>query len=254
MVLLNILGPPELCGRRRDTRITGGKLSKVAGLLAVRANQYVAMQTISEELWAGSPPRNELTTIRTHVYNLRRILESVQGEPPQARLLTRPMGYLLSVPAELVDVAVFKQGVTRGRVLLAEGRNAEAADTFRDALAVWRGSALAGVAAGPVLAGHVAELTERRASALEYRIEADLLAGRHRDLVPELRELVGADPLNEWMQARLIEALVRSGRSGEALRSFQDARTHLDEQLGLEPSIELRQAQHRIFAAANGQR
>ncbi|MCP2248796.1 AfsR/SARP family transcriptional regulator [Lentzea aerocolonigenes] len=250
---LKVLGPIELSGRHGNRGVRGGKLAQVTGLLALRANQFVSIETIAEELWAGAPPRNEVMTIRTHIYHLRKVLESVQGGPPaQATLLTRPTGYLLSMPAELLDVDVFDLLAEEGRVLLDAGRCYEASDRLRAALGVWRGSALQGVPVGPVLSAHVARLAESHSRVRELRIEADLRAGRHRDMVPELRELVAADPLNEWLQARLMEVLDRSGRRGEALQTFQNAWRHLDEQLGIEPSDDLRQVQRRILAASAG--
>jgi SARP family transcriptional regulator, regulator of embCAB operon len=250
---LKVLGPIELSGRHGNHCVRGGKLAQLVGLLALRANQFVSIETIAEELWAGAPPRNEAMTIRTHIYHLRKVLESVQGGPPaQATLLTRPTGYLLSMPAELFDVHAFDLLAEDGRALLEAGRYYEASDRLRAALAVWRGSALQGVPAGPVLNAHVARLAERHSRVRELRIEADLRAGRHRDMVPELRELVAADPLNEWLQARLMEVLDRSGRRGEALQAFQNAWRHLDEQLGIEPSDDLRRVQCRILEASAG--
>ncbi|GAB2895615.1 AfsR/SARP family transcriptional regulator [Streptomyces mayteni] len=247
---LNVLGPIEVIGSAATCRVRGFKLAKVTGLLALRANHFVSMETISEELWSGSPPRNEATTIRTHVYNLRRVLSSSHTGPSSGVTLhTRPMGYQLSIPDELLDVSRFDRLANEGRALFDGGRYAESADRLRAALGVWRGNALEGISVGPVLSGHLAHLGEKRARILELRIEADMRSGRHRDLVPELYELVAIDPLNEWLQAQLMEVLHRSGRRGEALRSFHDARRCLDEQLGIEPSDDLHQTYLQILSS-----
>jgi DNA-binding SARP family transcriptional activator len=247
---LNVLGPIEVACGEASYRIRGSKLAKVTALLALRANHFVSMETIGEELWSGRPPRNEATTIRTHVYNLRRVLASFHDGPePRARLETCPMGYRLSLPAEQLDVGRFGRLADQGRALFDEGRYAEAAGVLRTALTVWRGDALEGVTPGPVLSGHLAHLSEKRSRILQMRIEADLRSGRHLDLVPELYELVTVDPLNEWLQAQLMEVLHRSGRRGEALRSFHDARRHLDEQLGIEPSDALQRTYLQILSA-----
>jgi SARP family transcriptional regulator, regulator of embCAB operon len=249
---LNVLGPLEVIGSNVSRRIRGYKLVKVTGLLALRANHFVSVETLSEELWSGAPPRNEATTIRTHVYNLRRILSAIQpGPSSRVTLQTRPMGYQLSIPDDLIDVGRFNRLADEGRAFFDGARYAESAELLRKALAVWRGGALEGISVGPVLSGHLRHLAEKRARVLELRIDADMRSGRHRDLVPELYELVATDPLNEWTRVQLMKVLDRSGRRGEALRSFHEARRHLDEQLGIEPSDDLHRAYLQILSSGS---
>jgi DNA-binding SARP family transcriptional activator len=242
--MLHVLGPLEVSGSQSTCRIRGYKLAQVAGLLALRANQFVSIETLSEELWPRTPPRNATTTIRTHVYNLRRVLDSAAGgSPSPIALQTRPLGYFLSVADEFLDITSFNRLSDEGRSLLDSGRYAESSERLGKALSLWRGCALEGITTGPVLSGLLRHLTEKRSRTLELRVEADMRAGRHRDLVPELHGLVAADSLNEWMHARLMEALHRSGRRGAALQHYHHTRRHLDEALGIEPSDEM----HRTY-------
>jgi DNA-binding SARP family transcriptional activator len=134
----------------------------------------------------------------------------------------------------------FERLVHQGRVLLSHGEPAEASATLRQALSLWRGSALVDVPRGRVLSGHATRLAEAWLRATELRLEADLQLGRHRDLTAELRGLVAAHPFNESLHAQLIETLRRSGRRAEALMAFTDLRRTLASELGVEPSPELR--------------
>ncbi|AOS65606.1 AfsR/SARP family transcriptional regulator [Actinoalloteichus hymeniacidonis] len=227
----------------------GPKLRKVFAVLLLRANQVVEVETLADELWESKPPRNGKGTIRTHVYHLRRMLEAeraTQGIAPL--LMTEPAGYLIRVRPEELDSSVFVEMVSRGRSLLEAGAASDAAETLREALAMLPDRPLSNVSLGPVLSRHVTYLEEVRNRALELRIEADLRLGRHRELVAELRSLIAAHPLNEWFHARLIESLHRSGRRGEALMAYHDLRGLLDEELGLEPSEEVRLLQAEILA------
>jgi DNA-binding SARP family transcriptional activator len=225
---------------------------KVLALLLLRAGQVVTIDTLSDELWDERPPRTAVTTIRTHVYHLRRLLAGEGGGAGVADLLTTaPDGYLLRVDADEVDAALFDRLVRQGRAQLDRGATAEAAESLRQALALWRGSPLVDVRMGRVLSAHVAHLAEVRLRAQELRVEADMRLGEHRHLIPELRSLVATNPLNEWLHGQLIDALSRSGRRGDALSAFRALRTLLAEELGLEPSADLHRLQQEILTGGS---
>lgn len=242
----HVLGPLAVRADGVDRTPRGPKIRKVLALLAVRAGQVVSLRTFADELWENRPPRTAITTIRTHIYHLRRSLAVATPDLADA-VVTEPTGYRLAVDPRRVDATLFHRAVDRGRGLLAAGSFAEASGALHEALAMWQGSALADLTVGPVLARDVDHLDELRIDALELRIEADLALGGHRRLVAELRGLVAAHPLNEWFHARLIDALARSGRRGDALRAYLDLRHLLDRELGLEPSLELQQLQQDVL-------
>jgi len=252
MVRFAILGPVELQTADRRYVPRGPKVRKVLALMLTRLNQVVDIDDVAEELWDETPPRAAVTTVRTHVYHLRKMLEHEAGVPsPEGLLVTQPAGYLLRADPTHLDAVVFARLTQEGRRLLDDGRAQEAAPLLGQALGMWRGAPLANVLPGRVLSRHVAHLEEMRGRALELRIEADMRLGKHRELVAELRGLVTADPLNEWLHAQLIEALRRSGRRGEALGAFRDLRKLLDEELGLEPSVELQRLHYDILAGGD---
>ena len=162
----------------------------------------------------------------------------------QEVLLTRPSGYVLRLAPGELDAQRFEQ-------LVEQARDAEpraAAEKLREALALWRGPALADFAYDDFARTEIERLEERRLAALEQRIEADLALGRHADLVGELAALVAREPLRERFRAQLMVALYRSGRQADALEAYQQTRRAFLEDLGLEPSEELQHLQRAILA------
>ncbi|MFL1381765.1 MULTISPECIES: AfsR/SARP family transcriptional regulator [unclassified Nocardiopsis] len=251
MPRFEILGPLLLKADGGTGLRRGPKVDRLLSLLLVRAGQTVGVDTIIEELWDGEPPATALQTVRTHVYHLRGALERACGPEAARRVLrTHGSGYRMELsPAEL-DLSAFHQLVSQATVLAAEGRHAEVVDRAEQALALCRGPVLADVRPGRVLAGHVARISEVCTRLREMHVDASLRLGRHREVLPELRGLVSVYPLHEGFHARLIDALHRSGRRGDALNAFRDARDALHEHLGLEPSEELRRLQRTILGGA----
>jgi DNA-binding SARP family transcriptional activator len=251
MLSFSLLGAVELNQGDKKWTPRGPKVRQLLSLLLMRPSQTVTLDTLVEELWDGSPPRTAVQTIRTHVYNLRTGLEREAGLPGAAGLLvTEPTGYLLRVPPGQGDVDRFRRMVGEGRLHLEKGDAEAAAGVLRRALDLWRGSPLTNVPLGPVLAQHVAHLEEVRIRGLELWVEAGMSLGRHRELIADLRELVAVHTLNEWFHARLIEALHRSGRRGDALNAVQSLRRMLHDELGMEPSAEVRRLQLAVLAEA----
>jgi SARP family transcriptional regulator, regulator of embCAB operon len=249
VIEINILGPLELRDGDRAWIPRGPKVRKLLAALALRPGEVIDIATLAEELWEDSPPATLTATIRSHVYHLRLMLAGESGLPRAADLIsTEPTGYRLRAAADQIDAVRFERIVIHGRTLLERGEPAESAAVLRQALSLWRGPALVDIACGRVLDGHVTRLAEGRLRATELRLEADLRLGRHRDLVPELRGLVAAHPLNESLHAQLIETLRRSGRRAEALTAFTDLRRTLASELGVEPSPELRILHQTILA------
>ena len=129
---------------------------------------------------------------------------------------------------------------------LAQGEPGAAGELLGEALALWRGPALAEFSE-PFAQHEGARLEELRLAALEWRIEADLALGRHRDVVGELEALIAEHPLRERLRSQLMLALYRSGRHAEALASYQAFRRTLADELGIEPSASLRELERRML-------
>ena len=234
---LRLLGPFEVADGDRTLVIGGGRQRKLLAILALRANEFVGSERLIEELWGEQPPETAAKALQGYVSQLRKTLG-------HELLVTRPGGYVLQLAPGQLDVHRFEQLVEQARD--AEPR--ETAEKLREALALWRGPALADFAYEDFARTEIARLEERRLAVLEQRIDADLALGRHTALVGELAAIVAQEPLSERPQAQLMLALYRSGRQAEALEVYQQARRTFREDLGLEPSEELQQLQRAILA------
>ena len=93
----------------------------------------------------------------------------------------------------------------------------------------------------------VARLEELRLTVLHERIEVDLALGRHAALTAELEKLVQQHPLRDGFRGDLMLALYRSGRQSDALACYEEARRRLRDEMGLDPSPELRELQAAIL-------
>jgi DNA-binding SARP family transcriptional activator len=243
-----ILGPLEVCAATGPLHLGRPKRRALLALLLLHPNEVVTSDRLIEELWGEDPPETATKALQVLVADLRKLLEPERGRGQPGRvLLTRPSGYLLQLESEQLDLARFER-------LLAEARRALAADDLAtgrarlgEALSLWRGQPLADLAYEPFAQAEIARLEELRMGALEERIEADLALGCHADVVGELEALVAAHPLRERLRRALMLALYRSARQAEALEAYQDARRALTEELGIEPSRELRELEQAIL-------
>jgi predicted ATPase/DNA-binding SARP family transcriptional activator len=239
-----ILGPLEV---RRDGHavvLGGGRPRALLAVLLLRANEPVSAERLAGALWGEDAPTGAARTVQVYVSRLRRAL----GD--ETLLATTPAGYRLRVDPGELDSAHFERLLEDGRRALSEGRAGEAGALLRDALALWRGPPLADLAYAPFAQAEIARLDEQRLAALEARVEADLAAGRHAELVGELQRLVSEHPLRERLHGQLMLALYRSGRQADALQAYQDARATLVDQLGIEPATELRDLHQAVLTHA----
>jgi DNA-binding SARP family transcriptional activator/tetratricopeptide (TPR) repeat protein len=236
-----VLGPLALCVG--DDRIPLGtpKQKATLALLVSRPNTVVPVDDIIAELWGERPPASALANARMYAANLRRALAGASGGP---RLTKRGAGYELSIDPVEIDVVCFRDLVSRAR----EGRDpVDAAALFDRALLLWRGRALADVPAGGALRGWCAAVEEERLRAVEDRAEAHIAAGVVDRPTTDLRELLSAEPLRERAYALLMHARYLAGDVEGALVTFDTARRHLADQLGVEPADELWRLQHAIL-------
>src|SRR6266540_1064549 len=242
-----ILGPLEVIGHAGPLRVAGAKLRALLVLLLLDANRMVSVDRLIEELWGGRPPPRATVTLRSYVSMLRRVLEPERAPGATSAVLAwQPPGYVLRVGPDDLDATRFERLARDGRAVLPS--DPVAAETMLgEALALWRGDALADVAFEPFAQGEVARLGELRLATAEDQVEARLAAGRHAEVVPDLERLLATNPLRERLRSQLMLALYRSGRQADALRAYRDGRDLLVEELGIEPGPALRRLQEEIL-------
>ena len=242
MVRVSVLGPLEVTDAAgRPVRVGGQRVRALLILLAMDAGRVVSARSLIERLWRDERPTDAANALQSLVSRLRVALR--QAGLPDGVLESSAVGYRLAASAAAVDALAFEAQARAGRQALAGGDPATAARLLREALARWRGPALADVAGEEFAAAPAARLAELRAAALLDRIEAELAVGAAGpELIGELRELTAADPLAERPAVLLMRALAAAGRQAEALAVYQRTRDQLAEDLGVDPSAQLDQA------------
>ncbi|WP_281898886.1 AfsR/SARP family transcriptional regulator [Phytohabitans aurantiacus] len=244
-----VLGPLEIAGDRRDLTPGAPKQRAVMALLILRRNRTVQTASLIDELWGQCPPESALPTLQTYIYKLRKMLDVERPGEGSKLLRTNGYSYQLQVSGGQFDLDEFEEQADAGARALDRGAPEEARRALTEALGLWRGPALANVPVGNLLAAEATRLEERRLRVLEMRMEADLQLGNHQSLISELKALIMTHPLSETFYAKLITSLALAGRPHEALEAYRRLQRILREELGLEPSAELRALQHSILTS-----
>jgi DNA-binding SARP family transcriptional activator/DNA-binding NarL/FixJ family response regulator len=245
-----ILGPLEVLDEGRAVTLAGGKQRALLALFLLHTNETLTTDRLIDALWGDSPPHAAAKAVQMHVSRLRKALAAGAGNGAvgDRLLVTRERGYELRLDPDLLDAHRFERLVAEGRGALSVGNPERALAALEEALALWRGEALADLAYEPFAPGEIARLDDLRIGTLEQLIEAKLALGRHAEVVGELEALIGDHPYRERLRAQLMLALYRSDRQAEALQAYQDARRKLVEELGIEPGERLRELERAILA------
>jgi predicted ATPase/DNA-binding SARP family transcriptional activator len=230
--VFGVLGPTRVTGADgAEVALGGPRRRAVLALLALEAGHVVTVERLVDGVYGDEAPASALNAVQSQVSRLRQVCPApIEGHPA---------GYRLAVEPEAVDAHRFERLAAEGRSALHAGEPDVAARTLGDALALWRGPALADVREAPFAKAQAVRLEELRLGVVEDRVEADLALGRHHALVAELSGLVAVHPLRERLRAQLMRALSADGRQGEALEVYEAARWELAEALGVDPGPDL---------------
>ena len=223
-----MLGPLEVVDDDGVPLQLGGPRPRaLLAQLLLCANQAVSTDRLIDAVWGETPPASAPGALQVHVHALRKALGA-------DRIVTRAPGYLVRVEPDELDSERFER-------LAASG-----ADGIREALALWRGPALADLAYEAVRPGRGEQARGGTARGAREPARGRPRRGRHASVAAELEPLVAAHPHREQLRAHQMVALYRAGRQADALAAYRGAREALDE-LGLEPSPELRALERRIL-------
>jgi DNA-binding SARP family transcriptional activator len=235
-----VLGPLQIAGQTPDLP---RQAQVLLGVLLLRANEVVSPLRLSDEIWGERPPASGTNAVQVYVSKLRKTIETAGVA---AAVTRHPGGYVLEVDSHSVDWLVFASALDEAARARASDPERSAA-LLHDALALWRGPALAGLTFESVTATEIAQLEESRLVAIERRIEHDLELGRHLEAAAELPALIAEHPFRESFRSKLVLALYRSGRQADALDECRRAGRFLRDELGLEPSAALRELEQAIL-------
>ena len=227
----------------------GRRLVSALTLLLVHADRVVSVDALAEAIWGAHADARSASTLDSHVWRLRNLLEPGRrrGEPA-AVLLRETTGYRLVAPTEQIDSRWFAVLADETLDLLTDGQPERALRRADEALALWRGRPFAAVADEPWARAAVTRLDELHAQVRERRIEALLAVGAPDRALVDLVSAIGDAPLRERLWAQRMLAYHRSGRTDQALATYADARALLRDELGIDPGAELRDLQARILA------
>ncbi|MBJ8346428.1 BTAD domain-containing putative transcriptional regulator [Antrihabitans sp. YC2-6] len=239
-----ILGPLAVwTDTGEPVAVPGTKVRALLADLLVNVGRPVSADRLIDDIWGERPPGNAAGTLSAKASQLRRALED--AEPgAKSLVVSPPPGYRLHTAEDAVDAARFRQ-------LLVDARGAEPDRTvalLTEALALWRGPALAEFADDEFAVATIAKLQEQRLVAWEDLAHARLNLGQHTEVVGDISEVLAENPLRERLRAAHMRALYGAGRQHEALASYDELRALLADELGLDPSAELVALQRAILA------
>jgi DNA-binding SARP family transcriptional activator/tetratricopeptide (TPR) repeat protein len=242
-VKFRLLGPMEAHSPAGPVALPGAKPRALLAALLLERGRAVLAERLISVVWGESPPNTARAVLQTYVATLRRTLEDA-GLPPI--ITSDRQGYRAEIPDDALDVRVFERHVELGRQSAQRGNHAEARESMRAGLALWRGPALGGLGES-FLRAEAARLDELRLTVTEERVDADLAVGQGPQLLAELTELVTLHPTRERLRGGLMIALYRAGRQTDALDVYERGRQALSDELGIDPGPELRQVHESIL-------
>jgi predicted ATPase/DNA-binding SARP family transcriptional activator len=238
VLLVGVLGPLESYSPNGQIVVLkSGRQRRLLAALALHANAPVDAELLTELIWGDDPPVDPAAALHTNVARLRRNL------PPGVEIVTAPGSYRLVTDPVAIDAAQF------GAHLTAAARATGAVERLGEleaALALWRGRPYVELD-HLMVTSEVARLTEMKLSADEALADALLSTGRADEAIAVLEALTTQEPLRERPVALLMRALVSAGRQSDALRAYTELREQLAEQLGIDPSPELRRLEQQVL-------
>jgi DNA-binding SARP family transcriptional activator len=243
-VQFKILGPIEVTRGDTQARIPPGRQPIILGALLLEPNRVVSIDRLIDVVWDDQPPATARSQVQICVSALRHVFTDLGVDVP---IVTRAPGYLLKAADSQIDSQNFTRLVAEAGAAERDGALEDAVELLRTALALWRGRALGGEP-GPGLLSAAVRLEEARLTATEAWIDLELRLGRQQRVIGELGSLVAEHPLREGLRGQLMIALYRSGRPAEALEVYRAGWRLLVDELGLEPSEELRKLEAAILA------
>jgi DNA-binding SARP family transcriptional activator len=246
-VIFKLFGSVGLVKDGRLVAIQGGRQRTLLATLLINSGKVVTKEQFFEELWEGRPMAKANNALQALITRLRRLLRATFGDDfARERLVTLPTGYILHAETEEIDAKLFEYLVASAHSSVTTDP-VRARDLLHEALELWDGPVLEGVAGGPLCHSSVLHYEESRLAAIEDKFHACIVAGIQGGVISELKKMAMLYPWRERLAEMLMVALYRSGRQADALREYNVVRRRLVEELGMEPSTMLQDRMQAIL-------
>ncbi len=233
-----VLGPLSASVRGDPRKLGGRRQQMVLAVLLSNPNEVISQDRLIESVWAGHEPESAKQTLHSYVSNLRKELGG--------GIDREGTGYVVHVDDDGLDSTRFETLVDGARGALVDSP-ATALEFATEALSLWHGLAFGDLGGEPALTTEAMRLEELRLSTIEIRVEADIAVGNHSAVIQELEALTTEHPFRERLWGFLMLSLYRAGRQADALRSYRELSGILGEELGIEPSAELKALEEQIL-------
>lgn len=241
-----VLGPLQLSADGADVPLGAAKQRAVLAQLLIHRNRPVAIDSLLDAAWRGSPPTEARASLHTYVSNLRRLMAKA-GADGAAILVNAPPGYRLNVVDAACDIGRFNIELAAGMRAAAAGQFDQASSHLSSALAEWRGPVLDDLRDFEFVEAFAAAVAEDKLVAQTLRAEAEIACGRSRSVISELEALAAEQPYREPLWAQLITAYYLTERQYDALEAYRRLKTTLADELGIDPGPTLRALHERIL-------
>jgi DNA-binding SARP family transcriptional activator len=220
------------------TRFRSQKFGALLAYLALFPQRVHTREELADLLWPDADPEVARTNLRTALSSLRKQLEP-PGTPSGSVLVTPGHGQLGLNPAAFeTDVAAFDKAV-KAAARPGSTPESQAARVLAQAADLYRGPLLPGFYETWALSERD-RLAEAYLDVLRLLVQHHEQAGDPKTALVWARRAVAADVLDEQAHASVIRLLMAIGDRSGAHRQFDELTRLLDEQLGAEPSGEVR--------------
>jgi DNA-binding SARP family transcriptional activator len=247
---IGLLGPVRLVAALPERPLVSATQRALVAALALAGGRITSYGQLIWAVWQEDASNRRVHNLHFHMSKLRGQLRAIEPGRPEPRIVTQPSGYRLDLAGSRADWQEFDRLTARARVLGRDGDLTAAGRLYQAALSLWRGPALADIAAmSSWLGAQAARLDEQRLMAFEEQAEVDLAAGRHREIAADLAWLAQQHGPRPRLTSLLMIALYRSGRQNEALAAYASYRAELAARFGLDPAAELMDLHRKILAS-----
>jgi tetratricopeptide (TPR) repeat protein len=224
---INILGSLEIVPPGGPPSLQRAKERSLLAIFAINADETLTSETLIRRVWDDDVPAAK--TVRTFHSYINHIKNAIARAGDSTALLeSTSAGYRLRLDREQVDLHRFRRLRDQASGAADSGEAQHAVALLREAEGLWRGPALEGLE-GQWIAGFRYRLEEELRAVTKRRLKLELELGGHAELTGELQQLLTQFPLDEQYIGYAMRALYQSGRQGDALDMFHEARQRFDE-------------------------